>query len=118
MRRPPLLSGHTVTVSLNYQRYHFNEMLYLVQMIVNAGGRYTLCTQEADTLYTYGEEETDSRYALMMEREANGEDVEILPLRALFDILETSELKLSRKPPKDLSAILSPADETQPLAAE
>ena len=118
VRRPPLLSGHTVTVSLNYQRYHFNEMLYLVQMIVNAGGRYTLCTQEADTLYTYGEEETDSRYAIMKEREANGEDVEILPLRALFDILETSELKLSRKPPKDLSAILSPADETQPLAAE
>ena len=23
-RKPPLLSGHTVTVSLGYQRYHFN----------------------------------------------------------------------------------------------
>ena len=38
VRKPPRLSGHTVTVSLNYQRYHFNEMLYLVQMIVDAGG--------------------------------------------------------------------------------
>ncbi|MBO5327145.1 MAG: 3'-5' exonuclease, partial [Clostridia bacterium] len=54
VRKPPLLSGHTVTVSLNYQRYHFNEMLYLVQMIVDAGGHYTLCTRDADTLYTYG----------------------------------------------------------------
>ena len=43
-RKPPMLSGHTVTVSLAYQRYHFNEMLYLAQMIVNAGGRYTLVT--------------------------------------------------------------------------
>ncbi len=110
IRRPPLLSGHTVTVSLNYQRYHFNEMLYLVQMIVNAGGRYTLYTQEADTLYTYGDEETDTRYDIMQERLAAGEEIEILPIRALFDILETSELKLSRKPKKDLSAILPPAD--------
>ena len=110
VRRPPLLSGHTVTVSLNYQRYHFNEMLYLVQMIVNAGGRYTLYTQEADTLYTYGDEENDTRYAIMQERLAAGEEIEILPIRALFDILETSEIKLSRKPKKDLSAILPPAD--------
>ena len=110
IRRPPLRSGHTVTVSLNYQRYHFNEMLYLVQMIVNAGGRYTLYTQEADTLYTYGDEETDTRYDIMQERLAAGEEIEILPIRALFDILETSELKLSRKPKKDLSAILPPAD--------
>ena len=123
IRRPPLLSGHTVTVSLNYQRYHFNEMLYLVQMIVNAGGRYTLYTQEADTLYTYGDEETDTRYDIMQERLAAGEEIEILPIRALFDILETSELKLSRKPKKDLSAILPPAetdatDCEQPFVAE
>ena len=110
IRKPPLLSGHTVTVSLNYQRYHFNEMLYLVQMIINAGGRYTLYTQEADTLYTYGDEENDTRYAIMQERLAAGEEVEILPIKALFDILETSELKLSRKPKKDLSALLAPAE--------
>ena len=110
IRKPPLLSGHTVTVSLNYQRYHFNEMLYLVQMIVNAGGRYTLYTQEADTLYTYGDEENDTRYAIMQERIAAGDEVEILPIKALFDILETSELKLSRKPKKDLSALLAPAE--------
>ena len=105
VRKPPLLSGHTVTVSLNYQRYHFNEMLYLVQMIVNAGGRYTLFTQEADTLYTYGDEQTDARYAIMKEREEAGEEVEILPIKSLFDILETGELKLSRKPRMDLSAL-------------
>ena len=104
IRKPPLLSGHTVTVSLNYQRYHFNEMLYLVQMIVDAGGHYTLCTRDADTLYTYGDEENDIRYSIFNERIAAGEDLDILPLKALFDILETSEVKLSRKPKKDLSA--------------
>lgn len=103
VRKPPLLSGHTVTVSLNYQRYHFNEMLYLVQMIVDAGGHYTLCTRDADTLYTYGDEENDIRYKIFSERIDAGEDLDILPLKALFDILETSEVKLSRKPKKDLS---------------
>ena len=111
IRRPPLLSGHTVTVSLNYQRYHYNEMLYLVQMIVNAGGRYTLYTQEADTLYTYGDEETDTRYDIMQERLAAGEEIEILPIKMLFDILETGDLRLSRKPPMDLSHLEPDANE-------
>lgn len=113
VRKPPLLSGHTVTVSLNYQRYHFNEMLYLVQMIVDAGGHYTLCTRDADTLYTYGDEENDIRYSIFNERIAAGEDLDILPLKSLFDILETSEQRLSHKPRKDLSAFEEDAEEAE-----
>ncbi len=97
-RKPPLLSGRTVTISTNYQRTHFNEMLYVVQMIVNAGGRYTLATSEADTLYTFGDDETDARLAIARERQERGEEIEILPLKVLFDTLETSEVRLSRKP--------------------
>lgn len=114
---PPLLSGHTVTVSLNYQRYHFNEMLYLVQMIVDAGGRYTLLTRDADVLYTYGNEE-DLRLRIFNERIAAGEEIEILPIKALFDILETGEVKLSRKPPKDLSFLEDAGEEQTEEAAE
>ena len=108
-RKPPLLSGHTVTVSTNYQRTHFNEMLYLVQMIVNAGGRYTLSTREADTLYTWGEE-NEVRYRTALDMQAQGEEIEILPIKLLFDLLETGELRLSRKPKMDLSH-LNDADE-------
>lgn len=97
-RRPPILSGHTVTVSLAYQRTHFNEMLYLVQMIVNAGGRYTLVTKEADTLYTYGDPTTDTRLAVVTQMQSEGKEIDVLPLKVLFDLLETSETKLSRKP--------------------
>ena len=97
-RKPPLLSGRTVTVSTNYQRTHFNEMLYLVQMIVSAGGRYTLATGEADTLYTWGDDATDARLAIAKEMQERGEEIEILPLKVLFDTLETSEVRLSRKP--------------------
>lgn len=97
-RRPPLLSGHTVTVSLAYQRTHFNEMLYLVQMITNAGGRYTLVTKDADTLYTYGDPAEDTRLATAKQLQSAGEDIEILPFKDLLALLETSETKLSRKP--------------------
>ena len=110
-RKPPLLSGHTVTVGINYQRTHFNEMLYLVQMITNAGGRYTLSTKEADTLYVYGDMESDPRYAVAMDMQRDGEEIDIVPIKSLFDILETSEVRLSRKPKMDLSA-LKKAEET------
>ncbi len=114
-RKPPLLSGHTVTVSLGYQRYHFNEMLYLAQMIVNEGGRYTLATREADILFTYDcGEEGDQRLATAEAMQVAGSEIEIHPIKVLFDTLETSELKLSRKPKMDLSHLMeqTPACET------
>ena len=108
-RKPPLLSGHTVTVSLGYQRYHFNEMLYLAQMIVNEGGRYTLATKEADILFTYDcGEAGDGRLATAEAMQAAGSEIEIHPIKVLFDMLETSELKLSRKPKMDLSYLTEP----------
>ncbi len=102
-RKPPMLSGHTVTVGLGYQRTHFNEMLYLAQMIVNEGGRYTLSTRNADILFTYGEDEQDQRLETAKAMLEAGEEIEIYPIKVLFDMLETSEVRLSRKPKMDLS---------------
>ncbi len=111
-RKPPLLTGHTVTVSLGYQRYHFNEMLYLAQMIANEGGRYTLSTRNADLLFTYDcGEEGDQRLATAEAMIAEGKEIEIHPIKVLFDTLETSEVRLSRKPRMDLSHLKEPAEE-------
>ena len=119
-RKPPMLSGHTVTVGVNYQRTHFNEMLYLVQMITNAGGRYTLSTKEADTLYVWEDAENDSRYQIATELNEQGAEIEILPIKNLFDLLETSEMRLSRKPKMDLSSLEEQADDEaeEPVAAQ
>lgn len=111
-RKPPLLTGHTVTVSLSYQRHHFNEMLYLAQMILNEGGRYTLSTRNADLLFTYGEEE-DARLVAARAMIEEGKEIEIHPIKVLFDTLETSEVRLSRKPKMDLSHLMP-----QPTAEE
>ena len=40
-----------------------------------------------------------------------GEEIEIYPIKVLFDMLETSEVRLSRKPKMDLSH-LKPQDES------
>ena len=119
-RKPPMLSGHTVTVGINYQRTHFNEMLYLVQMITNAGGRYTLSTREADTVYVWEDAENDPRYQVARQMIDEGEEIEILPIKMLFDILETSELRLSRKPKMMLASTEEDAgDEAEePLAVQ
>lgn len=118
-RKPPMLSGHTVTISLGYQRYHFNEMLYIAQMIVNEGGRYTLSTRDADVLFTYDcGEEGDARLAAAEARIAAGEEVEIYPLKVLFDTLETSEVRLSRKPKMDLSYLMPEKEGAEESPAE
>ena len=119
-RKPPLLSGHTVTVGVNYQRTHFNEMLYLTQMITNAGGRYTLSTREADTLYVWEDAENDPRTLIAKDMVEQGEEIEILPIKSLFDLLETSEMRLSRKPKMDLSSLEEQADDEAqaPVAAQ
>ena len=119
-RKPPMLSGHTVTIGINYQRTHFNEMLYLVQMITNAGGRYTLSTREADTVYVWEDAENDPRYQIAQQMIDSGEEIEILPIKMLFDILETSELRLSRKPKMMLASTEEDAgDEAEePLAVQ
>jgi len=110
-RKPPLLTGHAVTVSLGYQRYHFNEMLYLVQMIVNEGGRYTLSTRDADLLFTYDcGEEGDKRLADAEAMIASGKEIEIHPIKVLFDTLDTSAIRLSRKPKMDLSHLKEPKE--------
>ena len=117
-RKPPLLTGHTVTVSLGYQRYHFNEMLYLAQMIANEGGRYTLSTRDADILFTYDcGEEGDKRLETANQMIENGEEIEIHPIKVLFDTLETSAVRLSRKPKMDLSHLKEqPSEESDAFA--
>lgn len=42
------LLGKNVAVSLNYEKKHFKEMLLIIQLIVNCGGRYVLEGKEAD----------------------------------------------------------------------
>ena len=103
-RKPPLLSGRTVTVSTNYQRTHFNEMLYVVQMITNAGGRYTLATSEADTLYTWGDDESDARIAIAREMQENGKDIEAASDKAAFKAEKAAEYR------KNLLAYLAKKD--------
>jgi len=49
---------------------------------------------------------------------AEGKEIEIHPIKVLFDTLETSEVRLSRKPKMDLSHLKEPVDEGDDGAAE
>ena len=42
--------------------------------------------------------------------QAAGQEIEIYPIKVLFDTLETSELRLSRKPKMNLSHLVEPTD--------
>ena len=70
-------------------------------------------------LFTYDcGEEGDARLAAAEARIAAGEEVEIYPLKVLFDTLETSEVRLSRKPKMDLSHLMPQSEEAEERATE
>jgi len=47
------LAGKSVSISLNYERYHFQNMVKLVKVLSEVGAEYRLKATESDILVTY-----------------------------------------------------------------
>ena len=61
------LLGKNVAVSLEYEKKHFKEMLLIIQLIVNCGGRYVTDGKEADIFVN--EEKERNGFVVYCERE-------------------------------------------------
>lgn len=105
---PQVLAGKKVTVSLNYEMYHYKEMVRLVQMIADAGGQYILKASQSDLFVTYdmtdenGESRRCSRYAYVREAIENGAAIEVITLDELLSVLGTTRSELEASDPLDI----------------
>lgn len=98
---PQVLSGRTVSVSLNYEAYHYSEMRELVQRIVDAGGTYIKKASLANLFVTYetfwddGSPRFCSKTKYVTEAIESGADIEMISFEELLDVLEITEEDLS-----------------------
>ncbi|MCR5458151.1 MAG: hypothetical protein K6F14_08790 [Clostridiales bacterium] len=90
------LRGKKVCISDRYERYHFKEMIHIVQLICDLGGRYTIMASEADLFLTFNDIEGNGRMKYLKE------DTTIVSLESFLKFNGTSFETIEKMRPKDI----------------
>jgi len=90
------LKGKKVCVSENYERTHFKEMIHIIQLICDLGGRYTTSSSESDLFLTYNDDEGKGRLGNVKE------DAIVVSLESFLLFNGTSIESVEHKNPKDI----------------
>ena len=99
-----LLNGKTLCVSLNYEIWHFKEMLSLVQLLKNHNATYKMRASDNDIFvtYSYKEEKGDDNYCSRLKHVNDaieeGKSIQIMTFDELLTILDVTEEELSLMP--------------------
>ena len=109
-----IFSGRAVCISLNYEEKHFRQMLLLVQLIVNAGGRYVTKAKECDCFVTKNAYNADGtirrcyRYATVKRINKTRQTIEVISFEELLKLLSTDEKQLDRMADEMLEKDITP----------
>lgn len=107
-----MLTGKSISISLNFQLYHFREMLGVIQLLKNYGCEYKLKASECDYFVPHtftcsdGSEMSDSKRKYVEEAILNGKNIKIISLDELFELLQTNEQALMEIPFPDKSSFV------------
>lgn len=98
------LKGKNISISLSYQKSHYKQMLNLIQLVVNEGGKLILKASISDIFVkydSYDEDGTlfiDERYESVVFANENGGNIEIIGFDDLLNILGISNVELDKMP--------------------
>lgn len=98
------LKNKKISISINYEKNHYKEMLNLVQLIKNEGGSYILKASQSDMFFKYdlllegGSISDCSRLNHVKEENDKGNLIEILEFQDLLMLLDITEEELENKP--------------------
>ena len=93
-----------ISISINYECKHFKEIMNIVQIIKNEGGKYVLKCSEADIFVTYESFHEDgtprecSRLKYVNEANANGASIKIINFNQFLEMLGMSNEELESLP--------------------
>lgn len=107
-----LLCGKKICISLNYEFYHFKEMLAIIQMIVDCGGKYNSKASQNDIFVSYDLYDGEnnllpcSRRKYVDEAILQGKSIQIISFSEFLKVLGTTEEELSQVPFPEESAFI------------
>lgn len=107
-----LLYRKKICLSLNYELYHFKEMLALIQMIVDCGGKYNLKASQNDIFVSYDLYDSENNLIPCTRRKyvdeviSQGKAIQIISFSELLNVLGTTEEELAQTPFPEESAFI------------
>lgn len=101
--RAQTLKDKKVSLSKNYETYHYANMMNIVQLICDCGGKYVRKATEADLFVRYhliknGEEEPCSKYEHVQKDIERGKEINVVEFEEFLKMLGTTEEELNALP--------------------
>jgi hypothetical protein len=107
--REQIFAGKKISISLNYELYHFRNMLKIVQMICDCGGEYVKKASIADIFVSYEDVEngrTCTKQKFVEEAIANGAQIQMMSFEEFLKQLNLREEELNALPDEDVDYLL------------
>lgn len=109
--REKIFEGKKISLSLNYESYHFRNMMKLVQIICNCGRTYVTKATDADIFVKYhlvedGEERRCTKSEYVMEAIGNGAQIQVLEFEEFLNLLGLNEESLESIPEDNYDYLL------------
>lgn len=107
--REQIFVGKKISISLNYELYHFRNMLKIVQMICDCGGEYVKKASIADIFVSYEDVEngrTCTKQKFVEEAIANGAQIQMMSFEEFLKKLHLTEEELNALPDEDVDYLL------------
>lgn len=107
------LKDKKVSITMSYEKTHFKQILNLIQLIIDEGGKFILKASESDIFIkydTYDDEGNlcdDLRYNYVVDANQNGSNIEIIEFKEFLKIFELNEEELDAMPLPSFNFLLS-----------
>lgn len=94
------LKDKKISITMSYEKTHFKQILNLIQLIIDEGGKFILKASESDIFIKYDSYDDegnlcdDLRYNYVIEANQNGSNIEIIEFKEFLKIFEINEEEL------------------------
>ena len=107
------LKDKKVSITMSYEKTHFKQILNLIQLITDEGGKFILKASQSDIFIkydTYDDEGNlcdDLRYNYVIDANQNDSNIEIIEFKEFLKIFEINEEELDAMPLPSFEFLLS-----------
>lgn len=107
------LKDKKISITKNYEKAHFKQILNLIQLITDEGGKFILKASESDIFIKYDSYDKamnlcdDLRYNYVIDANQNGSNIEIIEFHDFLKLFKLNEEELDAMPLPSFEFLLS-----------